>query len=205
MMWGIWDWKNPTPPKQSLRLKTAPTTEPIALTEAKAQCRVDITDDDSYISTFLIPTAREYCEGVLNRALITQHWELSFDYWPVFPFDVPLPPLISVESITYYDTTNTANTWDPSNYYVDPDHEPGRIALNSGISLPTTALRLINAVKIDFTCGYGDATTIPLKTKQAMLLLIGHWYNNRESVGKVGAETEFTVNALLGIDRMMTL
>lgn len=32
---------------------------------------------------------------------------------------------------------------------------------------------------------------------QAMLLLIGHWYNTREVVGKETAETPFAVSALI--------
>ena len=196
-------YRHPKKPKQTLRLKTPPTTEPLTLAEATSHLRVDITDDNTYIQSTLIPAAREYCEGVLNRALITQSWELSFDDWPDFPVSIPVPPLTSVDSITYYDSANAVYILDPATYYVDIDSEPGRVTMNSGLSVPNVTLRDINAVKIAFTAGYGAAALVPVKVKQAMLLLIGHWYVNRESVSKVGAEIEFTVNALLGIDRVV--
>ena len=37
-----------------LRLVTAPAVEPVSLAEAKTQCRVDITDDDAYITALIL-------------------------------------------------------------------------------------------------------------------------------------------------------
>jgi uncharacterized phiE125 gp8 family phage protein len=189
--------------KQTLRLKVPPATEPVTLLEATSHLRVDITDDNTYIQGTLIPAAREYCEGILNRAMITQSWELSFDDWPDFPVSIPVPPLASVASITYYDVTNTGTVWPTTEYYVDTDSEPGRVDLADGKSVPNVSLRSINAVKIAFAAGYGATeTSIPVKFRQAMLLLIGHWYQNREAVGTASQEIEFAVNSLLGIDRV---
>jgi hypothetical protein len=42
----------------------------------------------------LITTARRYCEQIINRALITQTWDLWLDKFPVKDYlEVPLPPL----------------------------------------------------------------------------------------------------------------
>ena len=62
---------------------TAPTGEPVSLTEAKAQCRVDITDDDTYI-TALITAARSHLETIARPqlAMITQTGECLLDDWP---------------------------------------------------------------------------------------------------------------------------
>jgi len=61
----------------------------------------------------------------------------------------------------------------------------------------------VNPIKIRYVAGY---TTIPISIKQSMLLLIGHWYANREAVlvgqGTMSKEIEFAVKSLLSIDRM---
>ena len=40
----------------------------------------------------------------------------------------------------------------------------------------------MNALQINFTCGYGSASDVPAAIKQAMLLMIGHLFANRQDV-----------------------
>lgn len=188
-----------------LKLITVPATEPVSLTETKSQLRIDSTTEDTYLGT-LIAAAREYCEMFQNRAYITQTWELTLDGWPRFPIKLPMPQLVSVTSIEYFDTANVEATWASSNYFVDADSEPGRIGLGYNISLPTTTLRAINAVKIQYVAGYGAASAVPLRTKQAILMLIGHLYENRETVSPVDLkEIPFAVSSLLWLDRLVPI
>ena len=42
-----------------------------------------------------------------------------------------------------------------------------------------------DAVRVDFTCGYGAASDVPEPIKRAVLLLVGTLYANRESVAPV--------------------
>ena len=46
-----------------------PYGEPVTLTEAKAHCRVDDTDSDTYI-TALIQAAREHAEEFCQRSFV---------------------------------------------------------------------------------------------------------------------------------------
>lgn len=189
----------------ALKLITPPAEEPITLQEAKLHLRVDSNDDDTLI-TSLITSAREYCEDFLNRALITQTWDLTLDDWPDEDYiKVPLPPLQSVTSVTYYDTDNNATVMDAADYFVDDQSEPGRVHLAYGESWPSTTLRPANGVVVRFVAGYGNAANVPQKIKQAMLMLIGHWYENREAsvTGTVSREVEFAVNSLLWLDRVV--
>lgn len=196
----------------ALKVITPPAAEPVTLTEAKAHLRAG--DSEDTLITSLIKAAREYCEGFQNRAYITQTLELTFDAWPSFPLDVPRPPLASVTSIKYFDTANVEATFAATEYFVDTDSEPGRIVLAYGKSLPTTTLRPANAVKIRYVAGHPaggteqtpePAANVPMKVKQAMLLLIGFWYDNREAVvtGSISKELEFSVHALLSLDRVV--
>lgn len=63
---------------------------------------------------------------------------------------------------------------------------------------------------IDVTANSGSGThfvgVIPAKAKQAMKLLIGHWWENREAVltGSISKDIEFAVESLLWFDRIVS-
>jgi uncharacterized phiE125 gp8 family phage protein len=189
------------------RVTTAPLSEPITLAVAKAHLRVDFDDDDTLIGA-LITAAREYCEDVLGRALMTRTLEGALDDEPEGDtITLPRPPLSSVRSVKFYDTDDVATTVDPADYLVDITSEPGRVVLNDGAEWPQVDLRPANAVVIEFDAGYGDdPEDVPAKFRQAMLLMIGHWYTHREevSVGSGSAmPIPFAASALLQVDRVM--
>jgi uncharacterized phiE125 gp8 family phage protein len=189
----------------ALVLVTPPAVEPVTLQEAKNHLRVDIPDDDTLI-TALITAAREYCEGFQNRAYITQIWQLWLDAWPNgSEIMIPRPPLQAVNSVRYYGADNAEYVLPPSDYIVDTACEPGRIVLAYDKCWPSVTLRPANAVCVEFVAGYGGADKVPQRVKQAMLLLISHWYDTREiaAVGHVIAEVPFTVNALLWQERVV--
>lgn len=181
-----------------IKVITGPASEPVTLNEAKLHCHIDGTDEDSLI-TNLIVAAREYCESYQNRAYITQTIEMTLDGWPGFPVEIPRPPLASATSIKYYGTDNTEYTFDAAKYFVDTNSEPGRICLAHGVSLPTVTLREISSVKITYTAG---KATVSQKVKQSILMLVAHWYANKEATGKMTDEIQFAVHSLLSLDRV---
>lgn len=165
-----------------IKMTTAPATEPVTETEAKLHCRVDHTTEDT-VFTRLIEVARIQCENISRRAFITRTYTAYLDRWPGYYFELPYPPLATISSIKYYDNAGSAAaTIAGSNYVVDTNSEPGRVAFVDGYSFPSVTLREINGVEIIYTAGYGNAAAVPDVYKQAMLLLIGHLYENRESV-----------------------
>lgn len=191
----------------ALTLVTAPSVEPISLTEAKLHLRVDISDDSTLIVA-LIKTAREMVEDISRRALITQVWKYILDEFPAGDeIEIPKPPLQSVASITYKDQDGNTSTFSSASYIVNTDADPGKVVLAYGESWPSTSLYPTGAITVQFTCGFGDAATdVPEKYRQAMYLLIGHWYENREAVQMTGAvpkQIPFAVEALLWLDRNM--
>jgi uncharacterized phiE125 gp8 family phage protein len=188
----------------ALKSVTPPAKEPVSLAEVKLHLRVDDDADDTLIGA-LVTAAREVVEAISGRALVTQTLEMVQDGWPIIRYiRIPRPPLQSVVSIKYTDSSGTEHTLDEAVYFVDAESEPGRIALRSGQSWPATALQELNAVRIRYTAGYGDAEDVPARFKQAILLLVGHWYENREDAqpnAATMAEIPHGVNALLWLDR----
>lgn len=189
----------------ALKLITDAATEPVNLTEAKRHCRVEVSDDDTLLAA-LITAARKYVEAVSRRVMLAQTWRLSITGWPAGDAIVlPKMPLQSVTGVVYTDSGGTARTMSSSLYTVDTEDEPGRVVLNYNEEWPNdyAALRSANPIQVTFVAGY-SAATVPEIYKQAMLLLVGHWYENREAVqtsGAVPKQLELAVDALLMVDR----
>lgn len=185
-----------------LKLFTAPSVEPVDLDTAKLHVRQDSTADDALI-TALIVAARQHVEQDCNLALITQVWDLYLDYFPgnnpawdpynwdprALDIEIPLSPIQTVDSVTSYNDAGAPTVFASSNYFADTVSAPPRIALSAASSGWPTDLRPINGAVIRFTAGYGAAAAaVPAPLKQAMLLLIAHWYENREQVITSGAQ-----------------
>lgn len=187
----------------ALKLITAPASEPVTLAEAKAHLRIEHTESDGLI-TDLIIAAREYCEGFQNRQYITAVWDLWLDAWPDKDYlHIPRPPLKSVTSVKYFGTDNTEYTMDPADYFIDDKSEPGRLALAYGESWPGASLRPVGGIVIRFAAGYGGATDVPQKVKQAILLKVELDFDRHEP-----AEAENLLKAvkrLLWQDRVVNI
>jgi len=163
------------------RLNEAADIEPVTVAEVKLYARVAHSVEDSIITKW-IAAARKEAEDYQHRSYIEQTYRMTYDSFPGSCIEFPRPPLISVDSVKYYDTEDAENAFSSDNYFVDLNSEIGRLALNYGISWPTATLRPINAVIIDFTTGYGDeAADVPDDVKNAIYLYCTYMYENREA------------------------
>ena len=188
-------------PNKSVNVKTKPATGPVTLDEAKLHLRVTCTADDAYITT-LIKVARLHAELFQNRSYITQTLELRMDCFPQFLIELPRPPSISVTSIKYIDSNGDTQTLDASKYTTDFNSYVARIVPAFNETWPTTR-RVIDAVTIEYQAGYGAASDVPETIRQAILLLIGVWYENREPITESTVmEIPFTVSALLNMEKV---
>jgi uncharacterized phiE125 gp8 family phage protein len=182
----------------ALELVTGPTQEPVTLTEAKAQLRLDIPDDDGLLAGYLI-AAREYIEGQIKRDLVTKTWDYVIDgTWPVRGYRqyirLPVNPVQSVVSVKYVDDSGATQTLDPSLYTVAARTSYSYITPAYDVVWNTTR-RVPEAVTVRFVSGY---TECPQDLKVAVMLLAGHFYENREAVSvRAVHEVPFTVDALI--------
>jgi len=169
------------------KVTTGPAVEPVdADAIAKLDLKVDASDEDGLID-ILLQAARETVEMRTGRSLITQSREIKLDYFPKCDtIRVPFGPLQTVV-VKYYDTTDTEVTLASSNYWVDTHSDVPRIVIKT--SWPSTYDRP-NAVKVEYTAGYGNAgSNVPAPLRKAVLLLLGHFYENRQNVIVSGSPT----------------
>ena len=184
---------------------TPPTYIAVSLDEIKDHLRVTHTDEDPYIQALLM-TAQGQVESYLNRKLITQTWKAFFDDWPdgdaiVLPFG----QLQSVTNVKYTDSDGDQSTFSSDDYIVDTDSEPGRVVLGYNESWPTATLYPSNPIEVQFVCGYGDPSSVPMPIKHAIKITAADLYENRETilVGTITSSLQ-TVKALLANYRLFT-
>lgn len=197
-----------------LALVTAPTVEPLLLREVKDHLRLghETHAEDAALWIYM-RAAREYLEGkygLTGIVLATQTWDLILDYFPgCDEITIPLYPLQEVTSIKYTNSSDVETTWAASNYTVDTDSEPGRVVLTYQNTWPSFTAAPMNPIKVRFVAGYDPAGNLipaspagtarrrrlPEPLKIAMLLLVGHFYENREE----------TTNETVAVSRRLAL
>lgn len=199
---------------------TPTTAEPVTLQEAKSHLRIDFTDDDSYILG-LISAARGYAEGIQKRSIGVQTLELNLDEFPVTSsrtygyfygygmgkagiygsgaIQLHSGPVQSVVSVKYTQSDGSAVTMvEGTDYLLNSRDQVVPVS-----TWPVVNLISADAIKIQYTAGYNIC---PPATKQAILLMVGHFYENREAVvvtsSRSGAsELPLAVQSLLALDR----
>lgn len=161
----------------TLTVITAPIQEPITIDEAKSAIRIDTDDDDLLIESF-ITSARQFAEKFLNRYLMTQTLERSYDNWPGSTIDLDIWPLQSIDSVKYQDTASpvTEQTLTVNeDYYADITTIGGRVI---GIYTWPAAADQPNAVKIRVTAGYSSAALVPAQIKEGIKAYVAYLYDN---------------------------
>lgn len=177
-------------------------------TEAKLFLRVDHTSEDDLIDA-LITSARVWVQSYTGRSLTNETYDLRYRDFPQWgkPLIVPHAPLSSVTSITYLDEDGVSQTWAATNYHAralsGPTAQRGWIEVSSETEYPTTSTEAEYPVIVRAVCGYGNAGAVPKGLKQAMLLLIGDMYEQRqETVLGGSSRIRTTVERLLGPYRL---
>lgn len=170
---------------------TLPATEPISLAEAKLHLCVTEADEDSLINK-LISAARMSCEYALRRTLITSGWTLKLDSFE--NMTLPMPNLIGVTSISYYDQDNVLQVINPADYRVDGIGGFGEL---TPVETWPGSYKRKDAVTIVYTAGYGAAVDVPAPIQQWLLLAVGDLYLYRERSNERPAVAQGFADSLL--------
>ncbi|AIQ54571.1 hypothetical protein R70331_25710 [Paenibacillus sp. FSL R7-0331] len=171
----------------------------MTLAEAKRHLRLesDETDEDGLITT-LISVAREYAEDRQWKKLAVRTFELYAA--DARSFRLP-PPCQEILSVIVTDREGQTVELAAADYYLYSDNSKATLELVSTYKYPALSVENKFPVQIQFNSGLIPAA-VPKKTKHAILMLIGHWYENREaSTEKKREKPPFAVDALLDMDR----
>ena len=188
-----------------LSLITAPTQEPVSLTEMMWHLRVDTSDEDGVIRS-IIKASREYCEIFTGRQFVSATYDQTFDGWST-EMILDKPPLSSVTTVKYYDEDGVEQTLSSAIYDVVTNVEPGKIRLAYDQSWATHRSQ-DEAITVRFIAGYGDPDDVPESIRHAIKLLGAHLYEHREAVsiirrGEVVAEMPMACKSLLWSHKML--
>jgi len=167
-------------------LLAGPAEEPVTLAEAKAWVKLDGADEDALLAT-LITAARLHLESVTGRALLTQSWRLVLDAWPAGgEVRLPVAPLSALTEIRAFDEDGDGHTLALEQFLVAPGDEPVRLLLPATVAgMPVLRQRF--GIEIDYVAGFGAAADVPQELKQALLVLVAHWFEHRDAVVIAGS------------------
>lgn len=145
--------------------------------------KVDGVDEDSYI-TSLILAARLWVQGYTEACLVAN--TTIEETWDGFPCGVDQMrfrfwPVISLSSIVYSNTDGSTSTWSPSTDWVLDKTNRARLAPADGKNYPTAVASQIGSVKMTYVTGFATVGEVPTPFKQAILLLVGQLFENREN------------------------
>ena len=183
---------------------SAPAVEPLTLADVKMHLRVDSNDEDPLLQS-LIMTARLHIEVALGLALVAQTWSCFFDRWPpaqntaAEALVLPLSPVKSVDAIRVYADDGTYAALPVAGFAIDLAGSRTRVVRRFDTQVPAPGRRL-NGIEIAITAGFGATPAdVPAPIRQALLLLVAHWYEHRDpgEIGSVEARVPAAVSTLL--------
>ena len=169
-------------PYRSLVRVSHPVVDPVTLSEAKTQCRVDTNADDAYIAS-LIRMATNTVEELLDTSFISQAWQVSYDLFPIWAIILPRAPMAQgTVTVTYRLGDGTTQTLSSANgdFQVDYNVIPGRIYPKWATSWPATRGDE-NSVIVRYPAGYGPSGfSVPPQARHLIMVLVAHLYDTRQ-------------------------
>ncbi len=161
-------------------------TEPVTLSQAKDHLRIEssFTTDDTYITT-LISVARSICENYVGF-LLAKNTKVRYYLDQISDNEmIEMYGLYKIDSSStvfkYYDTNDSEQTFPSSRYFTDEESIPTRLFLKDDTTFPSTSENVPSAIKIECIAG-PVFEELPKAIYQAILLTIGHLYENRQNV-----------------------
>jgi uncharacterized phiE125 gp8 family phage protein len=188
-----------------LALVTAPIVDPVSLTELKAHLNLDdvnLAGGDNDLLKIYLDAALAMVDGragELQRALITQTWDLRLDCFPsgAGSIELPLAPVQSVTSVTYVDSDGDSQTVSSYQVVGIGTHDLSDVAPAFAATWPSTRAEL-EAVVVRFVAGYGDEPSdVPARIRRAILLRAAGMYAEREPTGEHAPHDSGEIDALL--------
>lgn len=181
---------------RSLRKIVLPEVEPVTLAEAKKHLRVEHEDEDEYIFG-LVQAARQYCEQRTDRCFVDTRLEMKLDTFPAdLELPLPLPPFsptasrqeieikflnVQLQELSVVEAQPVIAS-SPGTFIANRSATPAVLTPNVNGYWPVSG-PIRSAVTIRWWAGYGESGRfVPKAIRHAIMMLVGHWYLNREAV-----------------------
>lgn len=191
---------------RNLTMTAQHSLEPITLAEAKAHLRVTSSADNTYIES-LIKVAREKVEDDTGRAYVQADYEVLMTGFCSDGIKLPRSPIIEVAEIRYRDPDAAWQEMDLDDVTID-----GGVPAEIHADTWPDTYKNGAVVGIEYRAGLeGTGTSpdidisakVPLKIKQAMLLIIAHLYDNRAAASALELKyLPFGYEALIASERV---
>lgn len=191
-------------------LITPPASLPVTVDEAKRHIREIGTEQDAVIEG-LIEAAVSHLDGwtgSLGRCLVEQTWRADYGS---FCREMPLPlaPVTEIVSVTWRNEDGQLATVDSDDYLLKTEADgTSHLRFRNAYSFPT-GLYESDPINVTFKAGYPEVageSTVPSAIKVAIMLMVGHWFNNRETASADAMqEIPFGAEVLLSTSRKRRL
>lgn len=158
-------------------LVTPPAEQPVTLVEVKGEARVDFSDDDTLLESYLASAIAHLdgYSGILGRCMVTQVWRQDFRCWGQ-RLRLPFPDVESVV-VKYFDDGGVEQTLDAADYELVEGHLGAEVIFKEAfIALPLDSDRRA-PISVELTAGYGAPAEVPADIKVAIQALTRHWYD----------------------------
>lgn len=187
------------------------------------QCEIIATDVDSdgveshpddQLLRDALEAAVDMAEEFTGLTLVPTVYEMALDDFPCVPrgrwgmstaarlaaqaIELPKPPFIAI--LEFVSSDDSDGAIDPATYTLDDFSVPAMLV---PVSAWPTLTATTNGIRVRWLAGYGDssdgALPLPAAIRQALLMLIAHWYENRTAVaiGSAAGEMPLGVQDLL--------
>lgn len=169
----------------------------ITLAEAKAHLEIADTDRDTMITSLVAAASAmvDGYDGMVGKSIGEQTVTFSIENAPADCICLPLFPVKSITSVSYYDEAGDVQTIDVANFRLIGNEDYTTIEVVDGFTWPTLFERQ-DALTFTLLCGFAET---PEPIKHAVKLMVGHWLENREAASEKRIEAiDWAVQALVG-------
>lgn len=182
-------------PEYLLKVTGSPASL-VTLAEAKDHLEIDHSDKDTYITSLVAAASQmiDGAEGMVGKPVGQQTVTYSIKDAPSNDIYLPIFPVKSITSISYIDTDGNSQSIGTSDFRLIGNEDYAVIETVDGYEWPSVFDRQ-DAITFTLLCGFD---VVPDALKHACLMLVAHWFENREAAGEQSIRgIDFAVDALV--------
>ena len=153
-------------------------TDVLSVADAKTFLRVDSSDEDALISDLIsvaVESVQKYTGHVFSY---NETMELNLQRFEAV--NLPLTPIVTINSISYRDVSNVQQTLNASSYWIEPLASTSNVLRFKGTT-PSVYEYSSHPITVSVEIGYEETESIPPMMIHAVRLLVSQYYDQREN------------------------